>query len=264
MITICCAQIQSVWEDPESSLVLAAEIIEMAASGGASLIAFPEQFATGWDPSSHSNVQDIKGSVVRGFRTLAHKNNIAVLGSFREAHSPLPRNTSIAIGPDGSILASYSKTHLFSPAGEQEAFSAGDSLATFSLEGVCFGIAICYDLRFSGLFTACASRGTDCILVPAAWPCSRMKDWEIFLRCRALEAQCYIAGINTTGKNPVDTYCGHSMVCDPSGEPLNKIIEGAGLIYSSINPELVTLARAAIPSLSDHRDEFYRQQTQKY
>ena len=171
----CSAQITGVWESPEQTLENAEQVFCEAARAGAALISFPEQFATGWDPASNKNSEDFTGPTVTGLRRLAEKYSIAAIGSFREAFSPQPRNTSIAIGNDGEILATYTKIHLFTPGGENRAFTPGAGLATFTLGGVRFGLAICYDLRFPEIFRLYRREGVHAVIVPAAWPESRIR-----------------------------------------------------------------------------------------
>ena len=120
IIRVCSAQITSTWEEPEKTLTRAETFIRHAADCGAKLICFPEQFATGWDPRPHKNIQDIHGSIISSLQAYAKEYRIGILGSLREAHDPLPKNTAIAIGRDGRILASYAKMHLFSFCHEHE------------------------------------------------------------------------------------------------------------------------------------------------
>src|SRR5208337_3363420 len=166
----CTAQIAGIWESPEQTLKKAEQVFCEAARAGAALILFPEQFATGWDPVSDKNIEDLTGTTVTGLRRLAEEYSIAVIGSFREAFSPNPKNTSIAIGSNGEILTTYSKIHLFTPGSENTAFTPGTGLATFTSEGVTFGLAICYDLRFPDLFRLYRRKGVHAVIVPAAWP----------------------------------------------------------------------------------------------
>jgi predicted amidohydrolase len=185
---LCCsAQISGVWESPGQTLKKAEKCFFLAARSGAELIAFPEQFVTGWDPSSTKNIEDLNGAIVTGFKKLANKHGIAVIGSFREAFSPMPRNTAVAIDRNGDILATYAKIHLFTPGNENMAFAPGSSLAAFTLEGVRIGLAICYDLRFPDLFRLYRREGVRAVIVPAAWPQSRLRNWEIFIQARAAE-----------------------------------------------------------------------------
>jgi omega-amidase len=256
---LCAAQLAGFWEEPKASLEKARSAVRTAADTGASIICFPEQYATGWDPLAATHIQSVDGTIVSGFQRLARDHGIAVLGSFRERHGPSPLNTAVAIDARGRIAATYSKIHLFSPGNEQQAFSAGNRPATFTVDGICFGISICYDLRFSELFAAYASLGTDAVLVPAAWPCERIRHWELFIRTRALEHQIVMAGINTTGDTPVGQYCGGSMVADPWGEILCRAGEGEGLIMATIDPSTISEARERLPIHSDRRSDLYKQ-----
>ena len=253
----CSAQITGVWESPEQTLENAEQVFCEAARAGAALISFPEQFATGWDPASNKNSEDFTGPTVTGLRRLAEKYSIAAIGSFREAFSPQPRNTSIAIGNDGEILATYAKIHLFTPGGENRAFTPGTGLATFTLGGVRFGLAICYDLRFPEIFRLYRREGVHAVIVPAAWPESRIRYWELFIQSRAAENQMYVAGVNTTGTNPVDRYAGASMTADPHGTIIARACEGNELLYYEIDPLVAECARRDFPVENDRKDALY-------
>jgi omega-amidase len=257
-VRICCAQMGCTWGNPAGTLDAAAETIEAAAAQGAGLIAFPEQFPIGWDPFARFRIEDLKGPTVTALRGLARRSGIAIVAGFRERHDPLPRNTAVAIGPQGDILARYAKIHLFSPAGEHERFSAGDELGIFSLDGMTFGIALCYDLRFPDLFSLYAAAGAECVIVPAAWPCRRVEHWELFIRARALENQYVVAGINTIGTTPVDCYCGHSMVAGPGGEVLAHTGDGEDILFADLSTASIREARTHIPLHSDRRDDIYK------
>lgn len=253
----CSAQIAGVWESPEQTLEKAEQVFNDAARAGAAIISFPEQFATGWDPASNKNSEDLTGPTVTGLRRLAKKYSIAVVGSFRESFLPQPRNTSIAIGNDGKILATYAKIHLFTPGKEDLAFTPGAGLATFTLEGVHFGLAICYDLRFPELFRLYRRKGVHAVIVPAAWPKSRLRYWELFIQSRAAENQMYVAGVNTIGTNPVDRYAGASMTADPHGTIIARAGTGNELLYYEIDPLVAECARRDFPVENDRKDALY-------
>jgi len=257
VIKIAGVQLGSSWENPEQSLNAAEPYIRKAAEQGASLIGFPEQYPTGWDPGSLLNVQDREGPIVSRFRSLAREYGIAILGSFRERHVPNPRNTCIVVDHDGEEIASYSKCHLFSPAHEENYYDPGEDLGIFRLAGASFGIAICYDLRFSGFFNRYSEEGVCCMLVPAAWPASRIDHWELFIRARALEYQFYVIGINTTGANPVDRYCGRSLAADPSGAVIARAGQDEGLFLIGIEPDTVSRLRKAFPVSKDRKPDCY-------
>ncbi|MEN6610335.1 MAG: nitrilase-related carbon-nitrogen hydrolase [Methanoregulaceae archaeon] len=257
-ITCCCAQVRSCWEDPEGTIRRVEPFIEQAAQKNAAIIAFPEQFPTGWNPASVSYSEDLNGPIVTTLTRLAEEYEIAILGSFRERSSRLPRNTAIAIDRQGKILATYAKIHPFSPAQENLHFSPGTEISTFTLKGVKFGIAICYDLRFPDLFRIYAECGVHGVLVPAAWPASRQHHWEIFIRSRALDNQMYIAGINTTGATPVDSYLGGSMAADPAGNVILHAGTDEGIYFFTLDPAEADTARQASRIPADRKDSLYR------
>lgn len=257
-VRICSAQIACIWEEPEKTLEKAGVFIRHAAASGASLICFPEQFATGWDPESGKNIEDLNGLIVSSLRTYARNNQIAVIGSLRKQGSPLPENTAVVINNEGRILTTYSKVHLFSPGNEQKGFSPGSDLGIFTLGPLSCGIAICYDLRFPDLFRIYAQKGVQVVFVPAAWPQKRIKHWELFITARAAENQMYVAGVNTTGITPVDTYSGSSMIADPHGTIISRANDAEQLIFTDLDPALVQKARQSFPVEKDRKDALYR------
>lgn len=258
-VRICSAQISSIWEEPEKTLKKAAPLIRHAAASGAALICFPEQFATGWDPQPTRNIQDIRGSIVSTLQAYAEEFGIGILGSFRQANDPLPKNTAVAIGSDGKILATYAKMHLFSAGREHEGNSPGEELGIFSLDSLTCGIAICYDLRFPELFRLYAKSGVHAVFVPSAWPGVRIRHWELFLQARALENQLYVAGVNTIGKTPVETYTGDSMTTDPQGTVISRAGDAEQLLFSDLDPAVVAEARRRLPVDQDRKDALYHQ-----
>jgi predicted amidohydrolase len=251
------SQISSVWGHPEATLVKAQSCIQAASSTGASIICFPEQFAAGWNPVSTANIESLSGTTITTLKTFAREFSIAIIGSFREHYLPFPRNTAVAIGADGEIHAVYAKMHLFTPAHEDQAFTAGDGIATFSLDGMKCGLAICYDLRFPSLFRIYAKEGVHAVFVPSAWPASRIYHWELFIAARAAENQMYVLGCNTTGTNPVDQYCGASMTADPQGKIIARAGDGEELLYSDIDPVQIDTIRRDFPVEPDRKDALY-------
>jgi predicted amidohydrolase len=256
-VRVCSAQLSNAWEDPEKTLEKAEGFIAHAARCGAQLCCFPEQFATGWDPLSGKNVQDLTGSIITRLQTCAKSNRIAVIGSLREAASPHPRNTSVAIGNNGQIISTYSKIHLFSPAKEDKHFIPGTDLGIFSLGPLTCGLAICYDLRFPELFRIYAQKGVQAVFVPSAWPASRIRHWELFIQARAAENQMYVIGVNTTGTTPVDRYSGSSVTADPYGTIISHANEAEQLLFMELDPSEVTAARSALPVENDRKDALY-------
>jgi len=262
-VRICSAQISGIWEDPHNTLKKAELFVRHAADSGAALICFPEQFATGWDPRSDKNVQEMNGTIISSLRAMAQENAIAILGSFREQHDPLPKNTVVAIGRDGSTLAMYAKMHLFSPGEEHRGFTPGTDLGIFTIGSLRCGIAICYDLRFPDLFRIYAENGVQAVFIPAAWPRVRIRHWELFIQARALENQMYVTGINTTGITPVDTYAGASMTADPYGTIVCRANDAEQLLFCDLDSSAVGAARESLPFAKDRKDQVYDRLSKK-
>jgi len=250
-------QIGSVWENPEASLKAAEQFIREASENGGSLVCFPEQFATGWDPQSVKHIQNRNGFIVMSLREFAREYGIAILGSFREQYPRKPRNTCIVIDKNGEEQASYAKCHLFTPLHEQDSYLAGDSIGVFELEGIRFGLAICYDLRFTELFQIYAHQGAHAMIVTAAWPASRIGHWELFVRARALVHQMYVIGINTTGETPVDSYNGHSLAADPSGTVIAQAGSEETLLPISLERDVVDRIRDTFPVVRERNPDLY-------
>jgi omega-amidase len=258
VVRICSAQISSLWEEPEKTLEKAGIFIRHAAASNADFICFPEQFATGWDPQPRKNIQEIHGRIVSSLQFYAKEYGIGILGSFRQANNPLPKNTAVAIGRDGRILSTYAKMHLFSYGHEDEGSSPGMDLGMFTLGLLTCGIAICYDLRFPDLFRLYAQKGVHVVFVPSAWPHIRTRHWELFIQARALENQIYVVGVNTTGQTPIEMYSGDSMTADPHGSIISRANDAEQLLFTDLDPAVVDTARRQFPVEKDRKEALYR------
>ena len=192
-------------------------------------------------------------------------------GSIGEREGDTLFNTTLVFGPDGAELARYRKIHLFdavTPAGrgyrESSLFGAGERVVTCPIEGgeagtLTLGLSICYDLRFPELFLALRRAGADIIVVPSAFTVETGRDhWEVLLRARAIETQCWIVAAATVGTHhdaagrPRLTY-GHSLICDPWGEVRTCLAEGCGAISADIDGDILARVRGAMPVLAHRR-----------
>ena len=257
VITVAMAQVKAVWENPKATLDLVTPLIGQASANKADLICFPEQFATGWDPHSRRHAETDRGMIVSALSEMAKKYRIAILGSFRLVEGGSLFNAAVAIGSEGDVIGIYKKMHLFSPDKEDSEYTPGEDIAIFSIGDMEFGMAICYDLRFSSLFHIYAAAGVDGVIVPAAWPEKRMDAWEIFIRSHALEDQMFVIGVNTTGITPVGSYQGGSLAASPHGEVLARAGPAEGLTLATLDPILVEEARRAIPAARDRKPGLY-------
>ena len=175
-------------------------------------------------------------------------------------------NTTVAFDRNGREVARYRKIHLFditAPDGteyrESASFAPGDAVVTYDCEGVTVGCSICYDIRFPFLYQALADRGATLIAVPAAFTMQTGKDhWEVLLRARAIETECYAAaaaqtGTFTQGGQTRATY-GHSMLVDPWGLVTARASDGTGTVAGRVEQGLVDKVRAMIPVARHRRD----------
>lgn len=172
-------------------------------------------------------------------------------------------NSTILFRPGEKPKVEYSKIHLFDvdvpgapSVRESDYFAAGKEVSVVEIDGWKFGLSICYDLRFAELYARYA-QSVDVILVPSAFLVpTGTAHWEVLLRARAIEAQCYVAapaqaGAHISGDAKRMTY-GHSMVVDPWGKVLSELNEGTGLLTVDLDPEIITRVRQQIP-MSSHR-----------
>jgi predicted amidohydrolase len=131
-------------------------------------------------------------------------------------------------------------------------------VVSFEAGGLKIGLAICYDLRFPELFLALRRKGVDLIILPAAFTLQTGKDhWEVLLRARAIETQCYVAapactGSYKEGNGEIRFTYGHALIADPWGHVLAKASDGPGFASASIDTEFLRRVRANMPVL-EHR-----------
>lgn len=186
-------------------------------------------------------------------------------GSIGELAGDTLFNTTVVFSPSGVELARYRKIHLFditTPDGqgyrESAMFGGGDQVVTCQIGDLRVGLAICYDLRFAELFLALRRGGAKLIILPAAFTLQTGKDhWEVLLRARAIETQCWFAAPGCTGAHVEAngetrfTY-GHSLIADPWGHIVAMASDGPGWATATINPEFTARVRANMPVL-EHR-----------
>jgi deaminated glutathione amidase len=207
------------------------------------------------------------GAAYEFLRGIAREKRIHVHGgSIAEKAGERLFNTTVVFNPDGSEIARYRKIHLFdivTPDGtgyrESATFGAGDQVVTCEANGVKIGLAICYDLRFPELFLALRRAGAELIFLPAAFTRETGKDhWEVLLRARAIETQCWFAapacqGMHKdAGGEPRWTY-GHSLLCDPWGLVVAKASDGLGWATARIATTLTERVRRDMPVLAHRR-----------
>jgi nitrilase len=215
-------------------------------------------------PPSGSNQPG--GEAYEFLRGVARDRRIHVHGgSIAEKSGEKLFNTTVVFDPDGGEIARYRKIHLFdivSPDGtgyrESNTYGAGAELVTYEAGGVKVGCAICYDVRFPEIFLALRRAGAEVIFLPSAFTLQTGKDhWEVLIRARAIETQCWVVAPATWGKHTERggearfTY-GHSLICDPWGHVVAKVSDGIGWTTARIDQAVTARVRRDMPVL-EHR-----------
>lgn len=175
-------------------------------------------------------------------------------------------NATILISSDGKIQSPYQKMHLFdiqlqgqAPVRESDIFKHGSKPEVVDIYGWKVGQSICYDLRFSELYSYYADQGCDLILIPSSFlPKTGEAHWEILLRARAIESQAYIAASAQGGVHKGDhggarsTY-GHSMLVDPWGVVMSEILQQPAIEVRVLSKDRIEEVRRQIPMKSHRR-----------
>ncbi|MCL2715495.1 MAG: carbon-nitrogen hydrolase family protein [Alphaproteobacteria bacterium] len=252
---------------PGPNLEQASHFIRKAAAHGADYVLTPE-VSNMMQSNREALFAQLAGEdddrSLKAYRELAAELKIHLhIGSLALRFSPERAvNRSFLIGPDGGVLASYDKIHMFDidlPGGESyresENYQPGETAVLADLPWGRMGLTICYDLRFPALYRALAEAGATFLTVPSAFTrVTGEAHWHVLLRARAIETGCFVFAAAQSGlhENGRETY-GHSLIIDPWGRVLAEATEGPAVIMAEIDPAKVTEARSAIPALRHGR-----------
>jgi predicted amidohydrolase len=247
--------------------------VGQAAGLGAELVVLPETWTvTGTRAHLRAGAQTLDGPAMQWARRIAAEFGIdLVAGSFYEETDPAHpsergANTSVHVSPDGELRAVYRKIHLFDVEidgmvhAESRAFTAGEEIVTSKgVDGTVLGLTVCFDLRFPELYRILALRGAEVLTVPSAFTLPTTRDhWEILLRARAVENQCYVVAPNQIGEHPGGTRSGgRSMIVDPWGTVLACAPDAETAIVADLDPGRLRAVRERLPTLTRRRPEVY-------
>ena len=245
------------------------EAVHTLADQGAELIILPEHADfIGPDARKRAEAEEFgASSYLAAISAMAAARSCHIhIGSYLEKDAELIYNTAVVFGPSGECLARYRKLHLFDveiPGGknylESAVISAGAETALFSIGPFSFGMATCYDLRFPELFRRLALKGANVILLPAAFTLQTGRDhWEILLRARAIENQCWVAGVGQWGSAPPHHLCyGRSMVIDPWGLVTAQAQDAVTTLVARIDLGSLRAVRTRFPALDHIRRDLF-------
>ena len=265
MRTLTAAAVQmNSGREQRANLVCAEGLVRDAAGHGARLVALPENFSRmAGDDVLIEGLEPLDGPTVRWGRELARELSIdLLLGSIpeRAQREGLRRNTSVLIAHTGEVRAAYRKIHLFDidlPGlclRESLAVEPGAEPVVAEMEWGRGGLSVCYDLRFPELYRRLVLEGAEVLAVPSAFTATTGADhWELLLRARAVENQCYVVAPAQVGRHSARRVSwGHAAIIDPWGEILADAGDAADTyVMATLDGERLVDVRRRLPVL-DH------------
>ena len=273
VLRVACVQLNTC-ADVVENVRVAGGLVEEAAGAGARFVALPETWAfKGRRDGIMASAEETDGPSTAALAKLAARLGIFVLAGSHYEPSPTPDrvyNTSVLLGPDGAVWATYRKLHLFDAVSgtavyrESSYLTPGAEVVTAEIDvapvgSVALGLSICYDLRFPELYRALALAGAQLLCVPAAFTAHTGEaHWETLLRARAIENGCFVIAPDQVGEHLPGRVCyGHSMIIDPWGDVLAELADGVGICVADLDLARIAEVRGQIPSLRDRLPDVY-------
>ncbi|CAF1441290.1 unnamed protein product [Adineta steineri] len=262
-------------DNKEENFKIGEQLINKAKKEEAKIVFFPEAFDYICDSKSLTleKAESIDGPIINGYRKLAKQNQLWLsLGGFHQRSGDGTRvlNSHLIINDQGDIVGNYSKIHLFDvQAGslilrESDFTQPGSSIANpIETPAGRIGLGICYDLRFvefARLLTASSENGAQILTYPSAFTKHTGEaHWEILLRARAIENQCFVVAAAQVGSHNAkrESY-GHSLVIDPWGSVLLDMgLESPSMRTVDIDLERIEQVREKMPIIEHRRRDLY-------
>lgn len=265
MSTLSLTTIQTnlFWEDKTANLEMFESKID-SIPAKTEVVVLPEMFSTGFSMNPQKLAEKMDGQTVAWMNKIAAKKKIILTGSIIAEEKGNYFNRLVWMLPDGRY-GWYDKRHLFAFAGENNAYSRGEKRLIASVKGWKINLQICYDLRFPVWVRQQNTRTVseddtptpeyDLIIYPANWPQRRSHAWKTLLQARAIENQCYVAGVNRVGNDGNGIYhSGDSMIVDPLGKILYTQADAEDIHTTVLQKDTLTEVRSAFPFWKDADD----------
>lgn len=248
-LSVYLVQADLVWENAEENIRHLDHLLQGIPDGA--LVLLPEMFATGFSMNPARVAQDSNGPAIDWLKRISAGKAVCGSLSFKENGKYYNR---LIWAENGEVRAVYDKKHLFSYGKEQRFYESGTERICVDYRGWKILPFVCYDLRFP---VWCRNtEEAELMLFVANWPQVRIKAWEKLLQARAIENQCYVAGVNRVGEDGNGVYHnGSSMVCDARGEILAHKTDEEAVICIDLDPNSLMEFRQSFPVLKD-RDGF--------
>lgn len=219
------------WENVDMNLSRFSELMKKM-DDDTDVVILPEMFSTGFTMNAKKYAEDFNGKTFRWMKDCTARFNFSLAGSFIFSEGEGIFNRFVWMNPGGDFHL-YDKRHLFRMGGETEHYVQGRSKLVIEFNNWKICPLICYDLRFP--VWSRNSEGYDLLIYVANWPASRSFAWNTLLRARAIENQSYVAAANRIGKDGEGVkYSGESMILDPKGFPVHKVIKGKQVVISEV------------------------------
>jgi predicted amidohydrolase len=259
---IAAAQIACALGDVAANVRKMRDFSSRAKEAGADLVVFPEMADTGYAmPVIQKHATTWSEGAVPQLREIAKTLSIAIISGVSERESASIYNSQVSIDASGKIVASYRKTHLFSPAPveEHKCFSSGDKLVSYAAGNLRLGLTICYDLRFPEVYrTLACEEGANVFIISSAWPFPRVEHLRVLAIARAIENQSYVVLSNRVGRDDGVSFCGSSAIIDPYGVTVAAAsADREELIQAEISEETLRSVRERMPLFEHRRPELY-------
>ena len=259
---LALAQIDISFENKSKTKETVIQFIEQAATQNVDMILFPEMTLTGFSMNT-SLIGEDNNETIDFFKDLSSEFNIYIGFGYVEGTSHSKNNFCVVAPrvvlrgePQNVELVTYSKIHPFSFGSESKFYEGGNEIKLFDAFGFTIAPFICYDLRFPEIFQI-ASKTATLITVASNWPMKRREHWICLLKARAIENQCYIAGINRCGEENGLIYSGDSMIIDPLGNIISSLYMDEGLVIADINQDDVINIREKFRLKDDRKESMY-------
>jgi len=238
-----------VWEDKAANMRQYEETIS-GISGAKHVVILPEMFSTGFSMAAEQLAEKMDGQTVRWMADISVKHRCILTGSLIIEEDGKYYNRMLWVQPDGRI-GHYDKRHLFAYAHEDKHYTPGDKKLIVQVNGWRINLMVCYDLRFP-VWARNQGDEYDMLIYVANWPETRNLAWKTLLQARAIENQCYVAGVNRVGKDfKGNNYTGDSSVFGPLGELIWQESGKTACHTVTLDKEEVQKVRTKLPFLND-------------
>ena len=258
---VTCLQMNMKFGCPDENFAKAGGMIRQAMAEQPDVLVLPETWNTGFFPKENlPSLCDRDGQRVKAeIGALAKEYHVNIVaGSVSNLRDGKVYNTAMVFDRTGQCIASYDKTHLFTPMGEDDYYTPGDHLCRFTLDGVQCGLIICYDVRFPELTRSLTVPGLDMLFVVSQWPKVRTFHLRTLTTARAIENQMFVVCCNSCGRAGETVYGGNSAIIDPWGELLAAASEQEQQLTAQCALETLTQIRNTIPVFRDRRPALYQ------